>query len=321
MHGRLLRCTARAAAVRVLNAANAVRTLHSAVAFSMPVVTITTLRPQLAYAFLCVLLGLTTALKVTSLSLEVAAQQARAVSARDSQPRAAARASAVARTGPHTDDDDRTDVIAAAHSLRHRCGRAEPADGHWRGSVAVLQCPTLQHTLSFMCYPTLVYQPTYPRTSWGRARPWYGVAILLQCFAIFAFLMSLAVLYVYPVVDEQRRRPPSLPPALYCASDIPTWLRWLAGEAIKLWEQFVQLAPVYAYGLVLGAFGYYHLYYNALAELTGFGDRDFYGDWWNAKVGTVRCPRRGAPNALHCRTHRSRAGLERVLAQVAPARP
>jgi diacylglycerol O-acyltransferase-1 len=47
-------------------------------------------------------------------------------------------------------------------------------------------------------------------------------------------------------------------------------------------EYLMKLAMASTYVWLLVFYGYFHLFFNLLAELLKFGDRVFYKDWWNS---------------------------------------
>lgn len=48
-------------------------------------------------------------------------------------------------------------------------------------------------------------------------------------------------------------------------------------------ERLLVLSIPNTYIWLLGFYLYFHLYLNLCAEITRFGDRVFYRDWWNAR--------------------------------------
>jgi len=46
----------------------------------------------------------------------------------------------------------------------------------------------------------------------------------------------------------------------------------------------IQLAGPMAISWLLGFYIAFHLFLNIVAEITRFGDRNFYNDWWNCRT-------------------------------------
>lgn len=113
----------------------------------------------------------------------------------------------------------------------------------------------------FLLAPTLCYQLNYPRTP---AIRWPFVA---RRTAQMLFLTALAAF-----ITEQY-----LAPAVR-GSEEP--LRALAFG--RLAERVLKLSVPNLYVWLLFFLIFFHYYLNLLAELLRFGDRKFYGDWWNS---------------------------------------
>ena len=129
-----------------------------------------------------------------------------------------------------------------------------------------LQCPYPQNiTFSNLAYfwwaPTLVYQPVYPRTShirWG-----FVLKRILEVFGLSVFIWLMSAQYAAPVLRNSLDKMAVL--------DLPSIL-----------ERLMKLSTI---SLVIWLAGFYALFQsflNALAEITMFGDRNFYEDWWNS---------------------------------------
>lgn len=108
----------------------------------------------------------------------------------------------------------------------------------------------------FLWFPTLVYQPSYPRTDSIRFS-----------FVIRSFGDSmLCILFTYAIFVR------------YC---VPHFKEFYGDLTHLVMGVFHVMLPGIAINL-LGFFGILHSWFNAFAELTRFADRHFYSDWWNA---------------------------------------
>lgn len=122
---------------------------------------------------------------------------------------------------------------------------------------------TPSNLLYFMVAPTLCYQLNYPRTDSIR---WKKVAfiILRMIFTAFALLFSIEQ-YIKPTLEG----------VVQPMQD---------GDVLAVMERWLKLSIPNTYVWLLVFYFYFHLWLNLLAELTRFGDRMFYKDWWNAKT-------------------------------------
>jgi diacylglycerol O-acyltransferase-1 len=129
------------------------------------------------------------------------------------------------------------------------------------------QCPYPQNiTMGNLCYfwwaPTLVYQPAYPRTDKIR---WVFVAKRVgEVFCLSAFIWFVSAQYAAPVLQNSLDKIHSL--------DFPSIL-----------ERLLKLSTISLVVWLAGFFALFQSCLNALAEVTRFGDRSFYDDWWNSE--------------------------------------
>lgn len=122
---------------------------------------------------------------------------------------------------------------------------------------------TLGNLAYFSVAPTLCYQLNYPRAP--RIR-WSHVALLLFRMVFVAAMMVFAVeQYIKPTLESVLQPMHD--------RDLP-----------RIGERLLKLSIPSTYLWLLGFYFYFHLWLNLLAELTRFGDRQFYKDWWNAKT-------------------------------------
>jgi diacylglycerol O-acyltransferase-1 len=116
-----------------------------------------------------------------------------------------------------------------------------------------------------LCYfwmaPTLVYQPVYPRTSHIR---WPFVAKrVLEMLGLSVFIWLTSAQYASPVLRN--------------SLDKIATLDWTS-----IVERIMKLSTISLIIWLAGFFALFQSYLNALAEVMRFGDREFYGDWWNS---------------------------------------
>ncbi len=120
---------------------------------------------------------------------------------------------------------------------------------------------TLADFVRFACAPTVVYSPNFPSTA--AFRPLYLLEkVVFAAILLFAALET-AIQFVLPVVADLGR-------AHAAGSPLP------AGLVMAR-----MVVPLTALMLLL-FFLVFDVLLNAFAEFTLFGDRRFYGDWWNS---------------------------------------
>ncbi|GMM55938.1 sterol acyltransferase [Maudiozyma humilis] len=118
----------------------------------------------------------------------------------------------------------------------------------------------------FTMFPTIVYQIEYPRTKSIR---W--LYVLEKVCAIFGtiFIMVLnAQIFMYPIAER----------ALLIRDSEWTGL----ADRLMHWARIlVDIIPSFIVMYLLVFYLIWDAILNCIAELTCFGDRYFYGDWWN----------------------------------------
>lgn len=118
----------------------------------------------------------------------------------------------------------------------------------------------------YTMFPTVVYQIEYPRTPiirWG-----YVFEKICAIFGIIFVMMVLAQNYMYPLAIK----------ALSLREK--TWLS--TAERIHQWGFIlIDYIPSFIAMYLLVFYLIWDAILNCIAELTRFGDRYFYGDWWN----------------------------------------
>jgi diacylglycerol O-acyltransferase-1 len=128
------------------------------------------------------------------------------------------------------------------------------------------QCPYPQNvSLSNLTYfwwaPTLVYQPVYPRTA--RIRWTFVSKRLAEVFGLSVFIWFASAQYAAPVLRNSLDKMASL-------------------DLISILERLMKLSTISLVVWLAGFFALFESFLNALAEVTRFGDREFYTDWWNS---------------------------------------
>lgn len=128
------------------------------------------------------------------------------------------------------------------------------------------QCPypqniSLANSTYFWWAPILVYQPVYPRSP--RIRWSFVAKRLAEVFVLSVFIWVASAQYAAPLLRN--------------SLDIMASL-----ELISILERLMKLSTISLVVWLAGFFALFQSFLNALAEVTRFGDRDFYSDWWNS---------------------------------------
>ncbi|KAJ7538109.1 hypothetical protein O6H91_11G034500 [Diphasiastrum complanatum] len=121
---------------------------------------------------------------------------------------------------------------------------------------------TLANMTYFLVAPTLCYQLSYPRSPIVR-KGW----VLRQFgkFVVFVGLMGFIVeQYINPTIKNSQHP--------------------LKGNYLYAIERVLKLSVPTLYVWLCLFYSFFHLWFNIVAELTRFGDREFYKNWWNAST-------------------------------------
>mmetsp|Transcript_69190 Transcript_69190/g.144514 ORF Transcript_69190/g.144514 Transcript_69190/m.144514 type:complete len:619 (-) Transcript_69190:873-2729(-) len=120
---------------------------------------------------------------------------------------------------------------------------------------------TIKYTCLFLAFPTLVYQTSYPRTERIRKK-WLAKRIgeLLVCLLLMSIITEQ---FVVPTLKHSQ-------------------LPFLSADILGITVAVMKLAVPNVYLWLFMFYGVFHLWLNILAEVTFFGDRLFYKEWWNA---------------------------------------
>lgn len=128
------------------------------------------------------------------------------------------------------------------------------------------ECPyprniTAQNLSYFWWAPTLVYQPVYPRSANTR---WLFVAKRIgELVSLSIFIWLASAQYAAPVLRNSLVKIVSL-------------------DVTSIIERLMKLSTISLIIWLAGFFAFFQSCLNALAEVMRFGDRKFYGDWWNS---------------------------------------
>ncbi|QLL31072.1 hypothetical protein HG536_0A08890 [Torulaspora globosa] len=124
----------------------------------------------------------------------------------------------------------------------------------------------LKNYFVYTMFPTLVYQIKYPRTK--RVRWDYVFEKLCAIFGTIFVMMLLAQTYMYPLAIKA-----------ISIRDSP-WTSLV--DKLQAWcFILVDYIPAFIAMYLLTFYLIWDAILNCIAELTRFGDRYFYGDWWN----------------------------------------
>jgi len=120
---------------------------------------------------------------------------------------------------------------------------------------------TVRDLCRFIMFPTLVYQLNYPRTE--RVRKKWLAKRVLELVVCMSLMFIMTEQFVVPTLNN------AVAP-----------IREL--HFMKLLERLLKLAVPNVYLWLCMFYALFHLWLNILAEVTCFGDRLFYKEWWNA---------------------------------------
>jgi sterol O-acyltransferase len=123
---------------------------------------------------------------------------------------------------------------------------------------------TLWNYFQYSMFPTLVYQIEYPRTSHFRLG--YFLKKTAATFGTYWCMIFVAEEFLYP--------------AAMCAMDLRDQPLIVKAKAYPL--VVLDLIPPFVVMYLLVFYIIWDAILNGLAELTYFGDREFYGEWWNS---------------------------------------
>lgn len=117
----------------------------------------------------------------------------------------------------------------------------------------------------YSMFPVLVYQYNYPRTE--RIRVGYLLTKILGIFGIILLIISISQNKLYPIV-------------MYCLEMQQTTTLWY--RITQYPSILIDTIPPFLTVYLLTFYLIWELILNAIAELSRFADREFYGYWWNS---------------------------------------
>ncbi len=121
----------------------------------------------------------------------------------------------------------------------------------------------LNNILYFIVAPTLTYQlnyPTSPTTRWKHV-----ITILFRMVVVSGLILFGIEQYIKPALAQ----------AVIAVDEL---------NILRILEGILKLSIPNTYVWLLVFYFYFHLWLNFCAELTKFGDREFYKDWWNSRT-------------------------------------
>lgn len=131
-------------------------------------------------------------------------------------------------------------------------------------------CLSVSQMYMYIAFPTLVFQLWYPRTSEIRVRIVLRYVVELVFCVILQFI--LIEQYITPILTNAIT---GVENRLDKGESFFSMSSFLLERLLKL-----SIPNLYIWLLMFGEL--FHCWLNILAELTRFGDRKFYLDWWNA---------------------------------------
>jgi diacylglycerol O-acyltransferase-1 len=117
----------------------------------------------------------------------------------------------------------------------------------------------------FWWAPTLIYQPVYPRTThirWG-----FVLRRLLEATSLSIIIWLASAQYAVPLLQNSLDKISTL-------------------DITSIIERVLKLSTISLFCWLCGFFALFQSGLNALGEIMRFGDREFYGEWWN--VSSIR---------------------------------
>jgi len=118
-----------------------------------------------------------------------------------------------------------------------------------------------RNLLYFMLIPTLCYRLEYPRSSsirWG-----FLIRRIFEGVFLSVLIVAIVEQYVVPLVHSSFKPSQGF-------------------DILIFTERLLKLSVPNLYVWLMGFYVFFHIYLNILAEITRYGDRLFYRDWWNS---------------------------------------
>lgn len=123
---------------------------------------------------------------------------------------------------------------------------------------------TLSNLLYFWFAPTLVYQPVYPKSE--RIRPRYVLRNFFELVSLCILIQFLIFQYAYPIMQSCL--------TLFFQPKL---------DYANISERLMKLASVSMMIWLIGFYAFFQNGLNLIAEVTCFGNRTFYQQWWNSR--------------------------------------
>ncbi|ETB62174.1 hypothetical protein YYC_00799 [Plasmodium yoelii 17X] len=128
-------------------------------------------------------------------------------------------------------------------------------------------CLKFKNYYTYIFMPTMCFQYTYPRTekiNWRVVFKNMAEAIILMLV-----INIITNEYIFIIIEQTFKMKEFKSPNLTI-------------KAIHIIDRMLKISILTIYIWILGFFVLFHNWCNILAEITKFGDRLFYKDWWNA---------------------------------------
>ncbi|KAM9881241.1 MBOAT family protein [Verticillium dahliae] len=172
-------------------------------------------------------------------------------------------ADALLRTGGHESDEEVSD-------LREDLARELTSP---MGNIAYPRNLTWANYLDYLLCPTLCYELEYPRAP---NRDW--TSLISKIVAVFGCIFLLTIIseeFILPIlIESSLRLNPPMAPGILPPSATERLL--ILAETVS-WLLFPFMLTFLLVFLVIFEYAL-----GACAEMTRFGDRQFYNDWWNS---------------------------------------
>lgn len=125
---------------------------------------------------------------------------------------------------------------------------------------------TVREVFYFSAIPSLVYQPVYPKS--GKTNWKYCADKIMEMIFLSLLIFYLSYRFAIPILKD---------------SVLNTLGQTIGlSNQLHIVEILIELADVSILIWVISYYMVFHDFLNLLAELTNFGDRDFYAQWWNS---------------------------------------
>ncbi|KAJ3371367.1 hypothetical protein GGF31_003290 [Allomyces arbusculus] len=132
---------------------------------------------------------------------------------------------------------------------------------------------TARNLVEFVSFPTLCYQPAYPRSE--RVRPMRVVRHTIEMVVAMVGMYVLLFQYMQPILKN----------TMVSIMDPATGAIRMNGNTVIVFvERLLKLSVAVVYFWLLMFYCFFHAWVNLVAEITRFADREFYMAWWNCST-------------------------------------